>query len=826
MAYFFDFKQDYTGLDPNKIDNMLSMYGLNTYTKAPGGVFGSSYADVFLTPSVLLMFIAGVLCFFGAGVGMGIATLLIIALYIFAELYFRKRSDEQLDDIEASTAMKFRVIRGGKLVLVEKEFMVPDDLIVVQAGERVPADAFILESRDLTADEYIFTGSRTPAPKYAGAISKSSIKPTFVYSGTDVISGIAVCKVSATGVDTKLFHLKGELEERHPYYTKLERIVRKNIPIFSGVGVALTLFLTIFKIANNGEIVPSAISGIVAGLCFIPTGAASLIRLYYTKGAMTMIKHGAMMKSFADIEKLNSLTVLCVEKEGAISKNSLEIRGIYARSEELLYKVAALSFDKNTADPAERALMVKATFFDDKIANVYKENEFVERIADIGGGISGAVWEVGGEKLCCVKGTPEQILPMCRMDGELMFEVRKRYEGFYANGCSVMAIACVDADSISSDVTAGFSYTFVGLIAFSAPLRDSVSSAVKTCRRSGVRVVMLTEDNPGAAASTGGMIGLVSKTVVTGEQIDYAVENGGELDLDADIYAKLTPEQKVYIIERLKNNGEVVAMTGTRTGDVNALEVADVGITIAQHASGSSYETSDIVMNDDNFLTIAETISRARQIHRNIKRAFCTLISGSVGMILLTALNMAFGLELMLTPAVIALVGLIILPLAASDFIYNNADIRLNMPPSEFISMRKLNLPYLGRAALFGALAGVVATASYMIWFSELDVGFSRSCAFVSFVFCTLAFVVLRFSDSDPLRTFWSAPLLQRMIVIGMAVISILLIYIPAINKSFGFTAAGFGELMISIVLGLLPAVIYFFVKKFIVPKFSYENTK
>ena len=824
MAYFFDFEQDYTGLDPNKIDEMLSMYGLNTYTKAPGSLFGSSYADVLLSPPVLLTFIAGVLCFFGKAVGGGIATLLIVLLYIFAELYFRKKSDEQLDDIEASTAMKFRVIRGGKLVLVEKEFIVPDDLLVVQAGERVPADAFILESRDLTVDESIFSGNRQPAPKYAGAISKSSIKPTFVYSGTDVISGIAVCKVSATGVDTKLYQIHGEVKERHPYYTQLEKLVRKNIPIFSGVGVALTLFLMIFRIATGNDVVPSAISGIVVGLCFIPTGAASIIRMYYTRGAMTMIKHGAMMKSFADIEKLNSLTVLCVEKEGAISKNSLEIRGVYARSEELLYKVAALSFDRNTVDPAERALMVKAMFFDENIANVYRDNEFVEKLPDLGGGISGSIWVVGGEKICCVKGTPEQVLPMCRMSDDLTYEAKKRYEGYYASGCSVMAIACVDADTFGVDVTAGFSYTFVGLIAFSAPLRDSVSSAVKTCRRSGVRIVMLTEDNPTAAASTGGMIGLTSKSVVTGEQIEHALKAGGEVELDADIYAKLTPEQKVYIINRLKDSGEVVAMTGTRTGDVNALEVADVGITIAQHASGSSYETSDIVMNDDNFLTIADMIARARQIHRNIKRAVSVLISGSVGMILLTAMNIIFGLDLMITPAIFAAVGMIMLPLAASEYVYCNTDIRLNMPPSEFISFRKINFPYLGKAALFGALPGAAATASYMFMYSALNVGFARSCAFVSFMICMVSFVILRFSDTDPLKAFWSAPIVQRLIAIGIAVVSILLIYIPGINTAFGFAGARFGELLISIVTGLLPAGIYFFIRHFFITSADYNK--
>ncbi len=426
MAYFFDFEQDYTGLDPTKIEKMLSMYGLNTYTKAPNALFGSSYADVLLSPSVLLMFIASVLCFFGAGIGAGIVVLLVDALYVFAELYFRKKSDQRLDEIEASTAMKFRVIRSGKLELIEKEFIVPEDLIVIQEGERVPADAFILEARDLTVDESVFTGSAKPAAKYAGAISKSDIKPTFVYSGTTVLSGVAVCKVSATGVDTKLYRTRGEIKERHPYYTQLEKVVRANVPICSAIGVALTLALTIINSVSGKEVVPSALSGITAGLCFIPAGLSSVIRLYYTVGAMGIIKKGAMMKSFADIEKLNSLSVICVEKEGAISKNSLEVRGIYAKSEELLYKVAALAFDKNTSDPAERALMVKATFFDESIADVYRDNVFVEKIPDLGNSISGAIWVVGGENICCVKGTPEQILPRCRMDGDTLFEGKKK----------------------------------------------------------------------------------------------------------------------------------------------------------------------------------------------------------------------------------------------------------------------------------------------------------------------------------------------------------------------------------------------------------------
>lgn len=814
MAKFFNFDEEYFGLTENEIEKKLSMYGLNTYTGAPRTFMGFSYADIFLSPSVLLMFIAGVLCFFGAGVGMGIAVLLIEVFYVCMEIHFRKTVDDRLDEIEETTAVKFRVIRSGKPELIEKELIVPEDVIVVQAGERVPADAFILEARDLTVDEGIFTDDNTPVAKYVGAMSKNDLKPTFVYSGTMIISGIAICKVSATGVDTKYFRKFGAVADRHPYYTNLERVVRSIVPLCSAVAVLLTIVSAVIKVISGGEIIPSALSGITLGLCFIPTGIGAVIRLYYTKGAMSLIKGGAVVKSLSDIEKLNSLSVLCVEKEGAISKNSLEVRGVYAKSEELLYKVAALACEPNTIDPAERALMVKATFFDDKIADVYTDNVFIEKVAE-GESMNGAVWSVGGAKICCIKGIPEQILPMCRLNGDELFAAQKKYEDYYAKGCSVMAVACVDADNDDMDVTAGFSYTFVGFVAFSAPLRDSVSSAVKTCRRSGVRVVMLTEENPSVAESTGKMIGLSTSSVITGKQIEESVEYGTYLDFDADIYAKLTLEQKLYVIGKLKENGEVVAMTGTRTGDADALEAADVGITISQHSAGSAYEAADVIMNDDNFSTIADMIAAARQIHRNIKRAVSLMISGYVGLIVLIMINLFSDVHLMLTPAIIALVSMIFLPMAALGYVDCRADMRSVMPPSEFVAERKINYRFIGGAALFGALSGAVAIVSYLLMYNGTNFESARSCALISYSFCSAAFAVLRHSDEEPFRAFSGAGTLAKAAVATFAFIPILLVYIPLVNTAFGFAAIDILALLISVATGILPAAAYYFARHF-----------
>ena len=817
MAQFFNFEKDYFGLTEPEVQKRIELYGLNTYTKE-GKEASFSYWQVLMSPAVLLMFAAAILSFFNGNIGQGIAALLIDAAYVCAEIYARRSADQRLKEIKDTTVTKFRVIRGGKPELVEKENIVPEDTIVVQAGERVPADAFIMESRDLTADESIFTGDRTPVPKYIGAISKNELKPTFVYSGTTILNGIAVCQVSATGVDTRLHQVKGNEPERHSYYTSLERIVRGFVPIAGIVAVALTLSSMIIRIVSHNGAAESVLNGLTVGLCFVPAGLGAVIRLFYTKGAMELLKNGAVVKSFSDIEKLNSLSVLCIEKEGAISKNHLEVRGIYSRSEELLYKVAALACEPNHNDAAINALMVKATFYDENIKNVYSENTFIEKLPESTDTLSGAIWEVGGERLCCIKGVPDQILPMCRLSDDALYSATKKYEEYYAKGCSVLAVACVDAPDVTEDVTAGFSYTFVGFAAFSSPLRDSVSSAVKTCRRSGVRVVMLTEDNPSVAASTGKMIGISGKDVVTGKDIDDSISGlGAKIDFKADIYAKITPAQKMYIIQRLKDKGDVVAMTGTRSEDASVLEASDVGITISQHASGSAYEAADIIMNNDNFTSIANMIAKARRIHRNIKLAVSSIIAGYVGLILLVIINLFSPTVtvLMPTPPIVALITMVFLPLAGLGFINKSCDAKTVLPPSQFVANRKLNMRFIGGAVLFGALSGVVAWASYWLMNNNSNFGFARSCSLITYCFSTASFIVLRHMDNDSFKELLSASLIAKLSVLIITLLPIILVYIPFVNSAFGLGMIDILALFISIISGILPAIAYFFIKYF-----------
>ncbi len=818
MAQFFNFKDDYFGLSDSDIERNTELYGYNVYTKKESKQDSFSPVSVLLSPSFLLMFIAGVLSFFGTNVYAGIVILLIDSVYAALEMYFGTKADEKLLEMHASTAMKFRVIRNGKLELIEKEYIVPEDLIIIQAGERVPADAYIRESRDLTADESVFTGSNKPVAKYLGSMTKTELNQSFIYSGTTILTGMAICTVSATGVDTKYYQKVGEKEaDPHAYYTNMERTAKGIIPVASAVAAVIALVSLVFLIITKNPVIESALRAITIGLCFLPVGISSVIRFYYLKGAESLLANSAVVKSLSDIERLNSVSVLCIEKQGAIAKTHLEVRSIYTKSEELLYKIGVLACEQNTSDEAERALLVKAGFFDENITDIYKENKFIERIPESNNVMSGALWEIGGSRLYCIKGTPEQILPLCRFKGDQLFNVQKKQKEYYDAGCSVMAIACADAAERDCDATAGFAYTFVGFVALSAPLRDSVANALKTCERSGVNVVMLTEDNPHVAEATARMIGLTGKTI-TGKQISDSVKYGNDLMFDADIYAKVTPEQKLYIMDRLKKQGEVVAMTGTRTTDAEALEKADVGITISQHTVGSTYEASDIIMNDDNLASIAGMISSARQIHRNIKRAVAAVISGYFGMLILTILNLfgEEGMQLMLNPQLLVLFAMILLPLSSLAYIGNRNDIKGDMPPSDYVTSRKINFYFLGNSLAIGLMCGIVSAVSYMFMYNSADTAFARSCALISFSLCYALFLLMGNSFDHPVRAIINADKTSYISSAVIVAVSVALVFIPFVNSIFCLTSIDVLALFISAITGIIPVIGYAIVRTFI----------
>lgn len=811
MARFFNFEGDYFGLNDEELATNFELYGENVYEKPDDADYFSPLRIV-LSPSVILMFVTGLVSLFSENLASGVIILVLDALFVASQLYVRHEAIKRLNAINSSASMKFRVIRNGTMSYVEKQYIVPDDILVIEAGEQVPADAMLLEARDVTVDESVLTESPKPAPKYAGAISKSECNPSFFYSGTKMLTGIAVCKVSATGVDTKLYRKLLDSKPERSHTTRLDRTVRMTVLYSSIVAAVLTLVLLIISLVTGAPFIDSTLHALSIGLCFIPAGISTVIRAYYLRGVSQLQASGGLVKSLDMIEKLNSLSVLCVEKEGAISRDRLSVREVYTNNEELLYMVAALACEKEPADDAERAIMMKAAFYDENITDLYSQHKLLKRIKEENG-VSGALWKTGSSKLYCIKGAPDSILPLCRMTPDELYAVKSKQQAYYEAGWSVIAVACVEASGNSHDVTSGFRYVFCGFFAVSAPLRESVAAAVKTCKRTGVKVVMITEESAPVAESTGKMIGLPGKTI-TGKMIADSLDNGTPLEYDADIYAKVTPEQKLTIIENIKNQGKVVAMTGTRVSDAETLEIADIGLTIRDHTQGSAYESADIIMNDDNLGSIADMIAAARQIHRNVKRAVSVMISGYIALIMLVVLNLFNSSALMLNPVMVAVVTMVILPVISLVFIRNGSDLKKNMPPSEYVIQNKINYRFILQTALYGIIVGVGAIASYFFMYSGRTVEFARSCAFISFGISLALMTLHNFNTESILDSIKHIDKKAAIILGGTVLMPILLVYIPFVNTAFGLEAVDFVALVISVLCGVVLPAFYVLIKR------------
>ncbi len=803
MAHFLNFKQDYFGLTEEEVAHRMDMYGSNVLDKEMEKPEHFSPVKMLLSPSFLLMLIAGILSLFSSYIGTGIAILLIDVFYIIAEIYTCMGADERLQQLTESSSVQFRVIRGGKLEFVHKEDIVPEDTMIVQAGEQIPADAYILECRQVTVDEGIFTRSYKPVTKYTGALGKGALKQTHVYSGSKMLTGVAICKVTATGEDTEYFRRNiHELTGSRRYYTQLESNMRRMVPVCSAIAAVVALVSMLVWIFSGQPTFTSVLNGITLGLCLVPTGVSTIIRIYYSNGIEGLVNKNILVKSLPDVEKLNSMSVFCIEKEGSISQSYFEVRSINTANEELLYKAAVLACNpEEPANAIEKAIMVRATFYDADIAQFY-ENTLVERIYDKEElGITGCQWDFGGSLLSCIKGAPEQIVMLCKLSGDERRAILSTCSEYYNKGYHVVAIACANTTA-DCDITAGFSYTYVGLIILEAPMLDSAVAAINTCKRVGVKVIMLTEDDVPVAESVGKLIGLSGKTV-TGKMISDAVKNERPIDLDADIYAKISPVQKLYIIKCLQESGEIVGMTGMRVTDADALSAADVGITIAD-SEPAAQENADIIMKKNNISSIAGMIARARQMHCNIKRSFAIMLSGYVAMLLVTIVNIFGGVQPMMNPSLLALMTMLVLPAAALIYLGDRSDAGSELPPSSYVARKKLNFWFIGKILLTGVIIGGISLASYLFMYNGSNTDFARSCAFVTMNVALAGFAVLNAADKKPVKAVLSMGVVTWVILAAMVVLPIVLIYVPFVNDCFALDAVDFMALMFSIAPGVV----------------------
>jgi Ca2+-transporting ATPase len=632
------------------------------------------------------------------------AILIIIGFVIVLGFIQEYKAEKAMAALKRIIQPKTKVLRDGRMKEIPTKEVVVGDILLLESGDKIPADAEIFQSASgglLKVDEAALTGESHAVNKQEGEV---------IFAGTQIVHGKCQAEVIAAGMNTKLGKIAETIqtaEEKTPLQIKITQMA-KTLAVIALIASGFAFILGLLKHAPLEEMLMVSLALAVAA---VPEGLPLTLTLTLAFGMHRMAKHNAIIRKMLGVETLGSATVICADKTGTITKNEMTVEKIFVDDE--LFEVSGVGYEPkgdfllndkkidvtteqglgwllkaaaicNNAvlekkgdewvtlgDPTEAALLVlgaKANLWRDDLEQEYQRIE--EIIFTSERKLMTTINKKGEEKMAFVKGAPEIILPRCKfikskndrkeMDENESKKILSVNREFARSAYRVLAVAYkvvtepLTLEEIEKDLT------FLGLVAMIDPPREEVKEAIATCSKAGIKVVMVTGDNEETAKAIAQKIGLESINAMTGKELEGLPEEELEKVVeDIDIYARIMPEQKLRIVKALKRNGHIVAMTGDGVNDAPALKKADIGVAMGIKGTDVAKESSVMVLQDDNFATIVEAVKQGRTIYENIEKFTCYLISRNFTEAILVTLG-------------ILLLGFHYLPLLALHILFIN----------------------------------------------------------------------------------------------------------------------------------------------------------
>lgn len=816
-----NFSGDYTGLSGGQAEENLGLYGYNTETKLEEDGKGYNVAHAFLDFRFILLVIAAVLCVIVNDFLTGGILLLFAVVYSVSRIVAGIRCDDELYRLKNMTRMKFRVVRDGEITLQRREYIVPDDIIILQGGENVPADAHLLEIRDLSVDESFFTGSDEPVGKIVGAdVTTDDIKASCIYRGTKIAGGYLVARVTATGVDTKKFKTFGATKFNEQYYTSYERAANKACSILTIVAAVMLVFGTLFHFSSVSYEDENALSSaiyqtfypaIAFALCFIPCELSLIIRIYYITGAKRLAAKHAVVKDISVLETINSLTCIVIDKDTTVTSNRMEVADEYTANSEMLSNIGVMSCSLNPSDKVEQAIIFNATFKQIDVRELQRNEILREYPYSSGGRVDGRLWSMGDARLLCIKGSPEAVMSLCDIPHEQLYKSQNKCSYYGSEGYQVIAVAYarLDGECEIPENLLGTRFTLAGLLAFTNQTKSTIPNAIRNCYKAGIKVIMTTDDSAETANAIAKKIGIKSGGTIMGEQLAEAQLSGMSPDItDINIFAHVSATRKSEILRLLQERGEIVAITGDTATDSDVLEQANIGVTRQQNVSGAAYEASDLLVNDDDFNNIVDTLKESRQIHSNIKRVIALSIAAQVATSLFGIVTMLRGSSTVFTPIVLALMSVLFIPALSMLYINNSSGIRETLTPSGFIGKGIMNKKFFAAPLIQGALLGVMMIFFNLLAFDGDDAGMIGEASAEAMFMLIFGIMTAAWINMSPKSIFANIKANTQgaaSVISGcVLLLTMLLIYVPFVNEALGFASINIGLLALTVVFCLI----------------------
>lgn len=661
--------QEFNGLTDKEVLLSKEKYGINQIEVKKKTPFILKILAIFKEPMFLLLIIAASVYFIVQEYGDGIMMLIFVLAISLIEFIQETKTDKALEELTKLSSLNVSVIRNHQLITIDSKDIVLGDIVVLEEGDRVPADGKILYAQSLGVNESSLTGESAIVYKNIKEDNKNHFKLNMCYSGTDIVNGMGVIEITAIGKNTQ-FGLIGEsLDNIKKEKTPLEKQINKLVLICTIISVIVFLLTIIINYLNHPElvlserIVSSILAGITIAMATIPEEIPVVLTVFLAMGSWELTKEKTLTKNMKSIETIGAVNVLCTDKTGTLTENKMVVQNIYSESETFL-KTAYLACPKVAYDPMEIA--IKNYCIDNEVGDfpleITKEYAFTATSK-----MMGQIWN---DSLLCVKGASESVLPLCNLTESELLNINAKILQYSQEGYRVLTIAkCDNLTEIPTNLTDA-KLSFEGLIALYDPPRKGVKESLNKCYSAGIRVIMITGDNGETAKGIAKKIHLKNyEEVITGDELEKMSDDElFEKVKTVNIFARVYPNHKMRIVSALQKNHQVVAMTGDGINDSPALKKADVGIAMGERGTNVAKESADLILLDDNFNTIVKAIEKGRTIYKNIGKSISYIIAIHIPIALLSLFVPLFNLPTLLLPIHVLLLELLIDPTSSIIF--------------------------------------------------------------------------------------------------------------------------------------------------------------
>ena len=826
-----------SGLNDAEVEKRQLQYGKNKLQAGKKTSFFVKFIKQFNDFMIIVLIISAII---SAGIAYFehsndyIDSIIIIAIVVVNALMGviqESKAEKSIEALQKLASPNAKVKRNGEIKCVASEEVVPGDIIIIETGSYIPADARLISAYNFKVEESALTGETLPVDKKADVILKENVSlgdmENLIFATTIAVSGHAEAVVTETGMNTKVGKIAQMIISDESPETPLQKRlgeVGKRLGITALIICSLVFVIGLLKKIPAMEIFMTSVGLAVAA---IPEGLPTVVTIMLSIGITRMARKNSIIRKLPAVETLGSSTVIASDKTGTLTQNKMQVVEVIGDNRKQILQFGSMCTDcsinsKNEVDgeATEKAIVEAALKIGENKLELYKTMERVNDIPfDSERKMMTTIHKIGNKYRVITKGAPDVLIKKCTQYGnhsitslEISY-IERQNENMAKRALRVIAIAYKDIDILPSKIDTSLenNLTFCGLIGMIDPPREGVKEAIETCKRAGIKTVMITGDHILTAKAIATELGILKlgDIAITGKELDNIPDKEFEKNvMKYSVFARVSPEHKVKIVRAFQNKGNVVTMTGDGVNDAPALKNADIGIAMGVTGTDVAKNASDMILADDNFVTIIEAVKEGRHIYDNIKKAVHFSISTNVGEIVAIFMGLLLGLEA---------------PLVAIQLLWTNLvtdslpGIALGLEPmEEDIMNRKPKKPnesifangMWGKILIEGTMIGILTLFAFSLGNRLYGLEVGRTMAF--FALSTLELVHSFNIKSE--NSIFKTGIFNNLYLIGAVLIGLVLqtivIVSPTIAQVFNCIPLNGVQWLIVISISILPLIL------------------